>query len=240
MRKRKTELRLRSNLAREPWFDGAFVGGCSLSSFSRRLRGAIRSYSSAMLLAVCLAAMLAGCDRHDFSIPQGVEVFFSPGGGCTRAVVSALEGATNSVYVQAYSFTSASIARALLNAHQRKVKVRMILDDSQRTEKYSEADFLDHYGLAPMIDARHAIAHNKIMIIDEAVVITGSFNFTKAAEEKNAENLLVIHDPVLARKYLENWSSHAAHAEPFHRPISESVKPKRTREPVGKGTGRTL
>ena len=86
-----------------------------------------------------------------------------------------------------------------------------------------------------MIDAKHAIAHNKIMIIDEAVVITGSFNFTKAAEEKNAENLLVINDPVLAKKYVENWSSHAAHAEPFHRPISDTVKPKRPRQTTGKG-----
>jgi phosphatidylserine/phosphatidylglycerophosphate/cardiolipin synthase-like enzyme len=149
--------------------------------------------------------------------------------------VNALEVATNSVYVQAYSFTSAPIAKALVNAHKRNVKVQVILDDSQRTEKYSEADFLDHYGLAPLIDARHAIAHNKVMIIDGAVVITGSFNFTKAAEEKNAENLLVINDPVLAKQYLENWSHHAMHAEPFHRPLSESPNTRRTRQPSGKG-----
>ena len=187
-----------------------------------------------LLPGLCLVVALAGCQPHDFSIPQGVEVFFSPNGGCTRAVVSALDSATNSVYVQAYSFTSAPIAKALVSAHERKVNVRMLLDDSQRTEKYSEADFLDHYGIAPLIDSRHAIAHNKIMIIDEALVITGSFNFTKAAEEKNAENLLIIHDPILAKKYLQNWSSHATHAESFHRSISETPKSKRPRQPSGK------
>ena len=185
-------------------------------------------------LIFLLVALLTGCERHDVSIPQGVQVFFSPNGGCTKAVVDVLATATNSVYVQAYSFTSAGIARALIDAHQRKVKVQVILDDSQRTEKYSEADFLEHYGLPPLIDARHAIAHNKIIVVDGSIVITGSFNFTKGAEEKNAENLLVINDPVLARKYMGNWSVHEAHAEPFHRPVSDTPKPKRTRQPTGR------
>ena len=66
-----------------------------------------------------------------------------------------------------------------------------------------------------MIDTKHAIAHNKVMVIDGAVVITGSFNFTKAAEEKNAENLLVIRDRDLAGKYGENWQDHAGHSEGY-------------------------
>ena len=65
------------------------------------------------------------------------------------------------------------------------------------------------------IDAKHAIAHNKIMVIDGQTVITGSFNFTKAAEEHNAENLLVIREKTLADKYTANWKAHAAHAEPY-------------------------
>jgi phosphatidylserine/phosphatidylglycerophosphate/cardiolipin synthase-like enzyme len=183
-----------------------------------------------LLLVLVGLAFLAGCQQPSASIPQGVQVYFSPEGGCTDAVVNALNHATNSVYVQAYSFTSAPIARALVDAHQRKVNVRVILDDSQRSEKYTEADFLEHYGIPPLIDAKHAIAHNKIMIIDQGIVITGSFNFTKSAEEKNAENLLVINDPVLAQKYLENWHRHEAHAEPFQKPLSEkpASKPRRT------------
>jgi phosphatidylserine/phosphatidylglycerophosphate/cardiolipin synthase-like enzyme len=58
-----------------------------------------------------------------------------------------------------------------------------------------------------MIDSAHAIAHNKVMILDGKTVITGSFNFTKAAEEKNAENLLTIKDKDLAGKYIENWKN---------------------------------
>ena len=163
-----------------------------------------------------LLLLLDGCEPQG-SMPQSVQVYFSPHGGATEAVVNALDRATNKVLVQAYSFTSAPIARALVNAQRRAVKVQVILDKSQRTEKYSEADFLDHEGVTTLIDAEHAIAHNKIMIIDGFLVLTGSFNFTKAAEENNAENLLVIIDPALARRYSDNWDSHQRHSELYQR-----------------------
>ena len=162
---------------------------------------------------------LAGCDPRS-SIPQGVQVYFSPRGGATEAVVGALHQATNSVWVQAYSFTSAPIAQALVAAYRRGVKVAVILDSSQRTEKYSEADFLAHNAIRTLIDGRHPIAHNKVMIIDGYLLVTGSFNFTRQAEEKNAENLLVINDPVLARRYLENWTAHEEHSLPYSRETS--------------------
>ena len=75
--------------------------------------------------------------------------------------------------VQAYSFTSAPIAKALVDAHKRGVDVRVILDKSQRTEKYSSADFVAHAGILTLIDAKHAIAHNKVMVIDGETVLTG-------------------------------------------------------------------
>jgi phosphatidylserine/phosphatidylglycerophosphate/cardiolipin synthase-like enzyme len=156
-----------------------------------------------ILLALFVAVSVTAAD---------IQVFFSPKGGCTEAVVENLGKATNTVLVQAYSFTSAPIAEALLKAEKRGVKVQVILDKSQRTEKYSEADFLFHAGIPVFIDAKHAIAHNKIMVIDGKTVLTGSFNFTKAAEENNAENLLVIQDPVLAYKYTTNWQAHLEHS----------------------------
>ncbi len=82
--------------------------------------------------------------------------------------------------------------------------MEIILDKSQRTDQYSSATFLFNVGIPVKIDAQHAIAHNKVMIIDGETVITGSFNFTKAAEEKNAENLLVIRDKKLAERYTKN------------------------------------
>ena len=100
-----------------------------------------------------------------------IQAYFSPNGGCTEAVVEALGQAKATVMVQAYSFTSAPIAKALVDAHKRGVWVEVLLDKSQRTEKYSAADFLAHAGIPTRIDAQHRIAHNKVMVIDGAVVI---------------------------------------------------------------------
>lgn len=95
------------------------------------------------------------------------------------------------------------------------MKIQVILDKSQRREKYTEADFLLHAGVPTWIDAKHAIAHNKIIVIDSRTVLTGSFNFTKAAEVNNAENLLVIDDAALAKKYTDNYQKHLEHSEKY-------------------------
>ena len=148
-------------------------------------------------------------------IPNSIEVYFSPNGGCTEAVVRELNRARETVLVQAYSFTSAPIAKAMVNAFRRGVDVQVILDESQRSDRYSSADLVTHARIPTFIDAKHAIAHNKIIVIDGETVLTGSFNFTKAAEEHNAENLLVIHDSRLAARYAGNWKEHRDHSEAY-------------------------
>ena len=173
-----------------------------------------------LILAAGVAGYFYGLQQihkcYPVTISQDIcHVYFSPKGGCTEAVVNELDNAKSNVLVQAYSFTSEPIAKALVDAHKRGVQVQVILDKSQRTEKYSEADFILHAGIRTLIDPVHAIAHNKIMIIDGQTIITGSFNFTKAAEEHNAENLAVIHHAVLAQRYTENWKVHEGHSEVY-------------------------
>jgi phosphatidylserine/phosphatidylglycerophosphate/cardiolipin synthase-like enzyme len=167
------------------------------------------------LLCICILSP-SGCDNTFSNRPlPPIEVRFSPDGGCTEAVVREIDAAQSSILVQAYSFTSAPIAKAVVEAYKRGVHVEVILDRSQKTEKYSEADFLHNARVPVLIDSRHAIAHNKVMIIDGQTVITGSFNFTKSAEERNAENLLVIRDKILADQYTLNWKLHADHSEEY-------------------------
>jgi len=144
-----------------------------------------------------------------------VQVYFSPDGGCTTALTEAIHDAKSEILVQAYSFTSTPIAKALLQAHKRGIRVEVILDKSQKSERYTSATFLANAGIPTYIDSKHAIAHNKIMIIDREAVITGSFNFTKAAEERNAENLLIIKSKELSKAYLENWRRHREHSDPY-------------------------
>src|SRR5690348_5047592 len=124
-----------------------------------------------MKIPATLALLL--CSASFVIAQQKIDVYFSPKGGCTDAVVRELDNAKTSVLVQAYSFTSAPIARAVTNAKRRGVAVQVILDKSNQTDKYSAATFLHDYAVPVFIDAKHAIAHNKIMVIDGVTVLTG-------------------------------------------------------------------
>ncbi len=169
--------------------------------------------STLVLLAVTLFPIPAArAIEVEIGRVPPIEVYFSPHEGATGAIVREIDRARSEIRVQAYSFTSAPIAEALLKAHKRGIKVEVILDKSQRTQKYSSSTFLTNAHIPTYIDDKHAIAHNKIIIIDRSVVITGSFNFTKAAEEKNAENLLIIRSKELAKPYLDNWWHHRDHS----------------------------
>ena len=145
--------------------------------------------------------------------PGSIRVYFSPNGGCTDAILAQINQAKTEILIQAYSFTIQPIAQALIRAQKRGVKISAVLDKSNRSQQYSAATFLKNMGIPVFIDDQHAIAHNKIMIIDNRVVITGSFNFTMAAENKNAENLLILEDmDDLIRAYRENFQNHLRHA----------------------------
>ncbi len=173
----------------------------------------MKSFLLSVLLMFAITAPSYAMDLTLNNTPA--QVYFSPNGGCTNAIVRELRKARQEILVQAYSFTSKEIAKALVDAHKRGVKTEIILDKSNRSKKYSAGDFTAHMGIPTYIDSAHSIAHNKIIIIDKEIVITGSFNFTKAAEDKNAENLLIIKSKDLGQRYIDNWREHKGHSEQY-------------------------
>jgi phosphatidylserine/phosphatidylglycerophosphate/cardiolipin synthase-like enzyme len=165
-------------------------------------------FTGALTLRFLWAAL-----RGLFVTPPSSSVHFSPKGGCTEAVVAELDRARREILVLAYSFTSRPITDALIAAHRRGVQVEIILDHSNEKEDYTDLPHLLEQGLKPLIDAHHAIAHNKIMVIDHRTIITGSFNFTHQAEQENAENLLILQNhSELAERYRHNFLNHKDHA----------------------------
>ncbi len=185
---------------------------------------------------LCLLLLLArGGGAHGFQLPapatgrilpaQGtVQVAFTPGDNATGMIVAAIRQARRQILVQAFSFTSRDIARALIDARRRGVEVDLIADREQ-TAKLARGMVpkLAAGGVATWLDGEHASAHNKVMVIDaggaDPVVITGSFNFTYAAQHKNAENVLLIRgDPALADAYRANWQRHRLHSVPYRTP----------------------
>lgn len=148
-------------------------------------------------------------------MPAQTKCYFSPNGGCTAAIVKEITAARRIILVEAYNFTSKPIVKALVDAKRRGIDVRVIVDRSVRTERNSGINDLCEAGILTFIDSKHAIAHNKVMIIDGRTVITGSFNFTENAEFRNAENIVVLPDPTVAKFYVEEWKLHEKHSIPF-------------------------
>ena len=133
-------------------------------------------------------------------------VAFSPDGQGQALIVHAIQEARHEILVQAYGFTNKAILKALVEAHKRGVTVKVILDKSNQSRRYSGATYVSNAGIPVWIDYRPAIAHNKVMIMDQRNVITGSFNFTKSAQTRNAENVLYIQNALsLAAAYVKNW-----------------------------------
>lgn len=145
-----------------------------------------------------------------------VEVCFSPGGKCTNKIIKETEAATREILVQMFLFTSASLRNALVKAQKRGINVEVILDKGeQKNQQYKTAKALSRGGVSVYTDDKHASAHNKIMIIDREIIITGSFNYTYPAESKNAENILIIRSGELAKIYADNWLNHRKHSRKY-------------------------
>lgn len=142
-------------------------------------------------------------------------VRFSPKGGVTQSIVESIEAAEHEVIVHAFAFTSVPIAESLIKIKKQGKYVAAVLDRENLHNKNSVIKLLESRGIEIFIDDKHAIAHNKVIIIDKIKVFTGSFNFSKSAEEHNAENSISIVDAKIAAIYFENWSLHKSHSYLF-------------------------
>ena len=133
------------------------------------------------------------------------KVYFSPNGGCQDAIVSQISKAQRTIDIAMYYLTSREIAQELVKAKERKVTVRIVLDQGQETQNYSKSRYLIKRGFEVKYHIGSGIMHNKFALIDGKVLLTGSFNWTPTANEKNEENLLIITDKDLIKKYEERF-----------------------------------
>jgi phosphatidylserine/phosphatidylglycerophosphate/cardiolipin synthase-like enzyme len=143
-------------------------------------------------------------------------VGFSPDGSAERLVLGAIAGARHSIQLAAYGFTASAVAKALIAAHKRGVKVRVLLDwkanfeDDRRYARHAIGALLTAGVEVRSIDA-YPIFHDKFMVIDGRSVQTGSYNYSVSAARYNAENVLVVwNDPALAAAYARNWEANWA------------------------------
>jgi len=127
---------------------------------------------------------------------------FSPHQGATELVVKTIGEAQKSIHVAAYSFTSKPIADALVSAHDKGVDVEVVLNKSESKGRMMK--YIRSHGITTRINYRYSIMHDKFMVIDEKTLELGSFNYTVAAEKRNAENVLVVRG---ADKIISDYSN---------------------------------
>lgn len=188
----------------------------------------IRAFLTAALAAVILTAVLisvgVGYSHVDTGIAaptaasQAIELCFttggntSPGDDCAGRVAVEIGRARQSVDVFAYDFTERRIAATLVAVFQSGVAVRILADSGAITERGGVLLTLRGKNLPIYIDGAAGLQHNKVMIIDGHTVLTGSLNWTVAANQRNAENLLIIKDRVIAGQYEANFLARLAGA----------------------------
>jgi phosphatidylserine/phosphatidylglycerophosphate/cardiolipin synthase-like enzyme len=173
-----------------------------------------------------LALALPRAHAEDMAPPllpaQGsLQAAFAPWDNLEELVTDAIDQARKQVLVQAYLLTSKKLAHALIAAQRRGVDVRVLIDAEQLVRAASStAPELADAGIAIWVETKYQNAHHKVIVIDagtpDAMLITGSYNFTWTAQHKNAENILIARkNPALAARYAFNWERHRKEAMPF-------------------------
>jgi phosphatidylserine/phosphatidylglycerophosphate/cardiolipin synthase-like enzyme len=172
-----------------------------------------------LLAGLAFAAPAIAFDTADTTQANGtIEYAFTPGADAAALIERKIDAARRQILVQAFTFTHRGIADALIRAHRRGLSVHLLVDKEQSDAVESAAmHALVEAGVSVFTDAEHSAAHNKVVVIDpdgeRPVLITGSFNFTFAAQYRNAENVLVlVGNRELAHAFYMNWQVHREHS----------------------------
>jgi phosphatidylserine/phosphatidylglycerophosphate/cardiolipin synthase-like enzyme len=179
-----------------------------------------------ILSALALLASCAAAAQMPPQIPARgtVQLAFTPWDNAEAMVIGAIRAAKAQILVQAFSFTSRALANALIAAKRRGLDVQIIADREQTfSGEASRIPELVLAGIPVTLEVRYQSAHNKVMVLDaglaDGAVITGSYNWTYAAQFKNAENVLILRgNPDIVNAYAANWQRHRADALPYAEP----------------------
>jgi len=137
-----------------------------------------------------------------------VEVYFSPDDDVLNRLVELVDEADQEVRFLAYSFTADRLAEALLQRAQEGVQISGVFDETQaRSNTGGEFERLKSAGLDVRLADTPNLMHHKVLVIDRQIVVVGSYNYTRNAEEFNDENVLIIYDTALAGQFLQEYAT---------------------------------
>ena len=133
------------------------------------------------------------------------EAYFMPGDDGAAKIERLFRGASSTVDVCVFTITDNRLARALIDAHRRGVKIRVISDDEKAFDRGSDIDWIHDAGVGVRTDRSESHMHHKFAIFDKKLLLTGSYNWTRGAARDNQENFVVVDDARLIRSYSETF-----------------------------------
>jgi phosphatidylserine/phosphatidylglycerophosphate/cardiolipin synthase-like enzyme len=134
-----------------------------------------------------------------------VENFFEAEGNARARIIKLLEGAKSSIDVMAFVFTDDDIASAIIARHRAGVRVRIVTETRNVDGDGSDVAAFQKAGIDILPDGNSYMMHHKVIVIDNDVVVTGSYNFSSNAANDNDENVLILHSAEIAGQYLEEF-----------------------------------
>jgi phosphatidylserine/phosphatidylglycerophosphate/cardiolipin synthase-like enzyme len=141
-------------------------------------------------------------------------VCFSRVEQCDSLLINLISQARKSVYVAIYSFTRDGLARALIDAKNRGVEVKIIIEEENAYGQGSDYRMLKEAGVDIRLDGNPALMHHKFMVVDGEIIVTGSYNWSTAAEDRNDENFVVIRDRSVAERFIQEFNRLLSIARP--------------------------
>jgi phosphatidylserine/phosphatidylglycerophosphate/cardiolipin synthase-like enzyme len=141
-------------------------------------------------------------------VTEEVEIYFSPKGRCREEIIEELNKAKKRIDLTMYTFTSRELAETLVKAKARGVKIRAYLDDTMKGGRYTQTNTLLNAGIPVKFDNHSGLMHNKFAVIDDISVITGSYNWTKRAEERNDENIVILRASEIVKLYSDKFEEY--------------------------------
>jgi phosphatidylserine/phosphatidylglycerophosphate/cardiolipin synthase-like enzyme len=129
------------------------------------------------------------------------EAWFSPNDECARRICRMIASATRQIDICVFTITDDRVSEAIQEAHQRRVSIRIITDDDKSFDRGSDIDRLSRAGIPVRIDRSEYHMHHKFAVFDSKYVLTGSYNWTRSASEKNEENFIITSDPALLYRF---------------------------------------
>lgn len=135
-----------------------------------------------------------------------VENYFCPEDDCSEKVLLALKKAQRNIYFMTFSFTDDKIGELLTEKWTNGVEIKGVFEKTQ-LNNYSEYQKLLEKGVDIKVDSNSYNMHHKVFIIDNNTVITGSYNPTESGDKRNDENILIIHDIEISKRFLEEFEN---------------------------------